>query len=86
MTYGKVIIATAVGGFKYTIKDKYNGMLVDYGDKEGLLNVILTLVENPSIREKLSKNALDTIDKYYSWDVIAEKTLKCYYSLQGINN
>ena len=55
MTYGKVIIASVVGGFKYTIKDKYNGMLVDYADKEGLLNVILTLVEHPNIGERLGK-------------------------------
>ena len=51
-------------------------MLVDYGDKERLLNVMLTLVEYQNIREKLGKNALDTIEKYYSWGVIAEKNTK----------
>jgi len=70
---GKPVITTNVGGVTEMVKNEENGLLIDYGNQEQLLNKIVLLIENPDLRKRLSQNALETIKNGFSEDVMIEK-------------
>lgn len=78
MTFGKAIVATAVGGFKETLLSGKTGMLVNYGDVKGLADSLIELIENPAERERLGREVRIYLEQHYSWEAIARKTLECY--------
>jgi len=78
MAFGKPIVATAVEGFKETIRNGYNGLLVEYGDTQGLADALIHLIQLPEDRNKFGKANLAELDLKYSWDIIAQKTMDCY--------
>jgi len=77
MASGSTIIASNIGGIPEAIKDSENGMLVPSNDPEALAGVIMKLLSNNKLREKLGKNARQESQKY-SWEKITVKTEKIY--------
>jgi len=75
LTLGKPIISSRTKGVMEVVKENYNGVLVDQKDSKQISSEILKLFENPSLIEKLSKNALKS-SKKYDWDIIANKYVK----------
>jgi len=61
-----------VPGLRDSIRNGYNGFLVEDGNIEELANKVMTLIENPKIRRKLSHNAKKWA-KRFSWDESAER-------------
>jgi glycosyltransferase involved in cell wall biosynthesis len=78
MTFGKAIVATNVGGFKETLVNHKNAILIDYGDINGMSRVLIDLVKQPGERNRLGMEALRELKTKYSWDIIADKVLECY--------
>ena len=64
MEFGKVIIATNVGGIPDLIKDNYNGLLITSADELAIKEAIEKLYKNKSLRERLSKKAKAESNKY----------------------
>jgi glycosyltransferase involved in cell wall biosynthesis len=73
---GKPVVTTDVGGVAEMAKDGYNALLVPCDDDIQLYNKILFLIENPDSRKKLSQNAINTIEKEFSEDIMMEKLEK----------
>jgi glycosyltransferase involved in cell wall biosynthesis len=66
-------------GFDLKAYESYypKGMIkVAVGDKEAFANQILKLLENKNYYDKVSKEASDTIEKNWSWEVRANEILK----------
>lgn len=80
MACGIPIVASNVGGIPDVVKDEENGLLVPPGDSEVLADVIIYLLENEDVREKMGQNGRDKV-KDYSWDRIAKETEKVYYEV-----
>ncbi|MGY4884320.1 MAG: glycosyltransferase family 4 protein [Nanobdellota archaeon] len=76
MLTGTPIIASDVDGIRDTIKNNYNGLLVE-PTPEKIAEAIDKLIKNPKLREKLARNGLKEVKKY-SWDKIVEQTEKVY--------
>lgn len=57
MSYGKPIVATAVGGIPELITDGQNGLLCPAHDPISLADKIMILVENATLREALGMSA-----------------------------
>lgn len=57
MCLGLPVISTKVSGSTDLIKDGENGLLIDIGDKEALLNRMYLLAGDPSLRERMGKEA-----------------------------
>lgn len=75
---GRTVIATRVGGLAEQVDDGETGLLVEPGNVEQLASAMLLLLGNT---EKNSKMALEAKSQYssrFSWESIAEKTLRTY--------
>ena len=84
MASGLPIIATPVNGVPFEIKDKANGFLVNYGNKEGFIDKINYLLTNKKVYSKISEENLNK-SKNYDWDKISSRTLKEYNYVLRLN-
>jgi len=64
MAVGLPIITTNVCGNPEIIKDNYNGLLVEYNNKEQIKNAILKLWRDKELRERFIKNAKETVANF----------------------
>ena len=62
MAKGIPVVASAVGGVPNVIKTNQNGILVPAGSSDDLYNAVLTIIDDDSLKETLSKNAKKTIE------------------------
>jgi len=81
MSFGKAIVATSSGGFKETLQHGVTGLLIEYGEIQEWADNIINLINNPSERLRLGNAALKELNERYSWNVIADRTLECYYAV-----
>jgi len=77
MACGSAVIASRVGGLKYLIEDRVNGLLFSSGNVIELCRGLNTLFTDTKLRNKLGKNAYRESFKY-CWDVQAKKLAKAY--------
>ena len=82
MAHGKSIVASRIGGFPEIIEDGKNGFLFNPGDKDVLAKVIIRLLEEPELVQKMRCAAKNTIGKYTP-DVYLAKLLELYRSVLG---
>jgi D-inositol-3-phosphate glycosyltransferase len=80
MACGTPVIASRVGGLKYTIEDGRTGLLVPGGNSALLAERVCRVVERPEVRKKLVQAALAEV-RQFSWPEIARKILSLYRSL-----
>ena len=73
---GTPVIASNVSGLCDSIKDTYSGILVPYGKAEAFAVASLKLLKDSTLREKMSKNAVEWAKKF-SW----EKTAASFVSM-----
>jgi glycosyltransferase involved in cell wall biosynthesis len=77
MMVGIPVITTEKGGNPELIKDGFNGLLVTYGDKERLCSVLKHLLEDESLRRKLSENCRTAV-KDFDWNNLLGETLALF--------
>jgi glycosyltransferase involved in cell wall biosynthesis len=73
MAMGKCVIATNVGGTSEIIQNGKNGILIPANDVDALSLAVERIVMNSSERERLGKNALQTIQSHFSEKKYVEK-------------
>lgn len=78
MAMEKAIAATKVGVIPEILKDGFAASLVNPASPQELSKSILNLLSDNSLRKKIGKNARELVEKEYSWDIVASKTLKVY--------
>ena len=64
MALGVPVIASNIGGNTEIIRDGENGILIEYNAKEDLKNKIISLYNEEFFREKLIKNAKESVKKF----------------------
>lgn len=69
---GVLVVGYDVPGLRDSIRNGYNGLLVENGDVDKLANEAMKLIENPKLRSKFSRNAKKWA-KRFSWDESAER-------------
>jgi glycosyltransferase involved in cell wall biosynthesis len=74
---GKPVVAFNVTAIKEVVKNKETGLLVEPNSRE-LADVILALLSNQSLREKLGRSGREFVTKTYSWDICAQKMGQVY--------
>lgn len=78
MSFGKPIVATAVGGIPEVIQDGKNGFLVE-GDIDCIVEKIRLLLEDDEVSKKLGNNARDTINERFNFKASIDKICNLYY-------
>ncbi len=66
-----VLASSAVGSVPFLIKDKQNGLVYQYGNKEDFEAKLRILIEDAELRKKLGENAFNTIKNDYNARVAA---------------
>ncbi len=71
-------IVTDINGSNEIIKDGFNGLIVPPKDAQRLHEAMLKLLQDESLRKKLSQNARDSIKKRFDQKVVWDALLKEY--------
>jgi spore coat protein SA len=70
---GLPLIGTRLGGIPEVVQEGVNGLLVDRPhDPEELAGKILTLLENPDLRQRLGRQGREQVCQNFSWEHIAQ--------------
>jgi glycosyltransferase involved in cell wall biosynthesis len=73
MKYGKPIIAARSGGVPEVVLDGVNGKLVEYGDKQQLLDSLLELCLNQDLRQSLGQAGYQRLQENYTFEHFKQK-------------
>ncbi|MHA1381774.1 MAG: glycosyltransferase family 4 protein [Candidatus Helarchaeota archaeon] len=71
------VIASDIEANKYLVKHKKNGLLVEFQNKNQILNAIKVILSDNDLRNKLITNAYNSIQKL-SWKNISYHLIKLY--------
>jgi glycosyltransferase involved in cell wall biosynthesis/putative flippase GtrA len=74
MKSGVPIIATNAGGNPELIEDGKDGLLINYNNREELLNASVKILIDKQLAEELSKNAKEKV-KRFNWDNTVNETV-----------
>ena len=70
MACGKPVVATRVAGIPEAVRDGETGYVVEVGDHEAFAARVLKLLRDPSLREKLGKNARALVEGEFNYEKI----------------
>ncbi len=73
---GSVVVASKVGGIPGVIRDGYNGILVQKGSPDDLVDGCVTALS--STGDEIAKNARETAEEQFDSDKMVEKTIAIY--------
>ena len=76
MLMKRPVIATNVGGIPEIVNDQKTGFLVNLNDHEKIIEYIEKLLNNPSLIEEITDNALENVKAKFSWEIIAKNFLQ----------
>ena len=62
------VIGASVGAVMNVIEDGVDGLLVSYGDKYKLADLIITLIKDPEYRNRLANCGYDKVEESYTMD------------------
>jgi len=78
MACGTPVVASKFGGIRNTIKNGFNGFLVDPSKPEEFADAILKLLQDENKCKEIGHNAYKVILEEYSWEAIARRHLEFY--------
>jgi len=78
MQSNAAIVSTDVGGLGEILQHEETGLLVDYGDVDGLAMQLLAALDDPEHRRDPAAAAQHEVRTKLSWDSIAADTIKAY--------
>ncbi len=81
MSYGLVCITTPVGGIPSVVQNMHNGILIEPGNAHDLQNALELLVADPELRDKIGRQARETVNRHYNWDKRADQINKFYLDI-----
>jgi len=81
MAMGKVVIASDVGGHKELIQDRQTGLLFKAGDLFSFVNLLLSIIDDNELKDRLIKNAYSYVRSERTWSGSVLKYLPIYERL-----
>ncbi|UCE73721.1 MAG: glycosyltransferase family 4 protein [Methanomassiliicoccales archaeon] len=81
MAAGKPIIASSGTLYAGVVKKEECGVVVPYGDIHRLIQIVMELVKNPELRNKLGENGLKAAERGYNWESQGKKLVGLYQRL-----
>lgn len=80
---GCAVVVSNWPGCNEIIEHEHNGLLITPGNADELVSAVIRLVEDPSMRNRLSQNARDTVERGYNVRTVIDQTLVIYNQLQN---
>lgn len=75
---GKPVIGVRAGAIPSVIDEGKDGLLVPYGDPEGLAQAILFLLTNPTRRSTMGQEGQKKVLENYTWEIFADRVRGVY--------
>lgn len=75
---GKPVVAFGVGGAKEAVKANESGFLLELGDTEGLADMVLRLLGDAALRQKMGSVGRRFVTENYTWDLCAQRMFSIY--------
>ena len=82
MMCGKPIIVSDGSSMADIVRDENCGLVVPYGDVDKIKKAILTLKNNPKLRQELGQNSRRAYENRYSWRIMEQRLLESYSQLR----
>lgn len=73
MASGTPVVASEVGGLKYTVVDEVTGLLAPPQDEQAFASAIDLILSDDSWRRELGDNARERVESKFSWDGVASQ-------------
>lgn len=81
--YGTPVIGARAGGVPDVIDHGENGLLVSFGDVEGLADALRTLLDHPELARTLGERGRQKVYRRYTWDHVTAEFDHLYADLLG---
>ena len=78
---GLPIVATDVGGNSEIVQHEHNGLLIPSKDSDAIADGIVRLILDAKLRDRMARNARDTVRKQFSIQRTLDSYIKLYRSL-----
>lgn len=75
---GVPVVATRVGGIVDVVEDGQTGLMVDPCDGEAICRAVLKIYKDKELAAGLRRKAREKVEKNYSLDLMAERTIELY--------
>jgi glycosyltransferase involved in cell wall biosynthesis len=79
------VVATRVGGIPEIVRNGETGILTEPRSPESIAKGIITILNDKSLREKITSNGYGYVKKNFTWNKVAERTIRLYNSILGMN-
>lgn len=80
MACGTPVVATRVGGMRFTVEENVSGLLAPSGDAEGIADALARVIEDRPFRSTLQVGARQAAIRF-SWHTVASAVLNLYERL-----
>jgi glycosyltransferase involved in cell wall biosynthesis len=77
MAVGKPLVTTSTGAIPEIVQDKVTGLLVKPSGEE-IGSATIELLQSEQLASRLAQNARKYVEKYHSWDYVAEQTREAF--------
>lgn len=84
MACGTPVIGSNVGGIKYSVADGETGKLVDPHNPGMLAEAITEMVNDPGTLDWMSENAIERVNRYFTWAQVADEVHSLYKKMTPI--
>ncbi len=76
LSSGKPVLASRVGGIPELVNNNENGFLVSPGNVEQIVEALLHLLENASLRDRMGRSGRKLVEEKFDWSKIGQLYLK----------
>lgn len=81
MSCGCPVVSTKVGGIPQFVEHGKNGILISPNQPKRLAEIILSSLDNPVFLNNLGKQARQTVEERFSWEIIGQRYLDQYINM-----
>lgn len=81
MACGTPVVASNVGGMKWTIKDGKTGFLAKARDPVSFAEKIRYILDHTSVSKHMRENGIERVRRFFNWDIIGAEMSAFYHDL-----
>ncbi|MGC4192282.1 MAG: glycosyltransferase [Thermomicrobiales bacterium] len=82
MASGAAVVATNVGGLRFSVEDEVSGLLVPHSQPVPLADALTRVLSDDTLRERLGRSGV-TAAQRFSWETVGLRIERMYRNLAG---
>jgi len=84
MAAGKAVVATRVGGIPYLVDHGRTGLLIEFGDVNGLVDAMASLLTDHARRACMGEQGRTEANQRFRTEIVAARTYEVYKQILGL--